>query len=296
MTRIRDIRLIPLAFVMDDGKAYGMARDKTSRREAGLIEIETEDGVIGIGEAFGPTKVTAGYLELIRDVFIGRTLFEPELVWSDIISRRYHLGLQTAACGSRRERDAGTTRSETRVNGLTAEQAREVLAHVGDEEIALGEFGERLAAQSPYLRARFNSPERRREMLDNMIRFELLVQEARRRGLDHNPAVARLETQALVDELLRVDVDSRINLQSITDAETRAYYDAHPEEWNQPEQERARATFASPIAPLPSALSRASPRRRTTRSSSVASRASNRTTSRRADRGAISVLSRAREF
>ena len=102
MTRIRDIRLIPLAFVMEDIKAYGMARGKSAKRECGLIEVETEDGVVGIGEAFGPAKVTAAYLDLIRDAFIGRTLYERELIWSDIISRRYHFGLQNqmTACYS----------------------------------------------------------------------------------------------------------------------------------------------------------------------------------------------------
>ena len=102
MSKIRDIRLIPLAFVMKEGKAYGMARGKTAKRESGLIEVETDDGVIGVGEAFGPPKVTAGYLDLIKEAFVGRTLFEPELVWSDIISRKYHLGLQNqmTACYS----------------------------------------------------------------------------------------------------------------------------------------------------------------------------------------------------
>ncbi len=102
MTRIRDIRLIPLVFEMDDGKAYGMSRGKVSKREIGLIEVETEDGVIGIGESFGPPKATQGYLEVIKDAFVGRTLFEPEQVWSDIIARRYHLGLQNqmTACYS----------------------------------------------------------------------------------------------------------------------------------------------------------------------------------------------------
>lgn len=102
MPRIRDIRLIPLAFTMDAVKAYGMARGKTARREATLVEVETEDGVVGIGEAFGPPKVTAAYLDLIKEAFIGRRLYERELVWSDIISRRYHLGLQNqmTACYS----------------------------------------------------------------------------------------------------------------------------------------------------------------------------------------------------
>ena len=102
MTRIRDIRLIPLAFVMDEVKAYGMARGKTAKRECGLIEVETEDGVVGVGEAWGPAKATQAYLDLIKETFVGRTLYERELVWSDIISRRYHLGLQNqmTACYS----------------------------------------------------------------------------------------------------------------------------------------------------------------------------------------------------
>ncbi len=102
MTRIRDIRLIPLVFAMAETKAYGMARGKLARRESGLIEVETEDGVVGIGETWGHAKATAGYLDLIKEAFIGRTLFERELVWSDIISRRYHLGLQNqmTACYS----------------------------------------------------------------------------------------------------------------------------------------------------------------------------------------------------
>ncbi len=87
---------------MDESKAYGMSRGKGRRREVGLIEVETEDGVIGFGESYGPPRITAGYLDLIRESFIGRTLYEPELVWSDIVARRYHLGLQNqmTACYS----------------------------------------------------------------------------------------------------------------------------------------------------------------------------------------------------
>jgi len=147
-------------------------------------------------------------------------------------------GSAACACRGRKGADAGA-RPDSRVHGLSPAQAREVLARVGDETITLGDFAERLAAQSPYLRARFNSPERRREMLDDMIRFELLVQEAERLGLDRDPAVARVQTQALVDELLRTEVDARLSRDSITDADARAFYDAHATEWNQPEQVRA---------------------------------------------------------
>src|SRR5688572_25940826 len=59
-------------------------------------------------------------------------------------------------------------------HGLTEEQGKKVLAKVGDTEITVADFAERLSAQSPYLRSRYSSPERRREFLDSMVRFELL--------------------------------------------------------------------------------------------------------------------------
>ena len=102
MARIRDIRLIPLAWRMPKVRAYGMARALTAERGCALLEVETEDGVVGIGEAWGPAKATAGYLEVIKDAYVGRELYERELIWSDIICRRYHLGLQSqlTACAS----------------------------------------------------------------------------------------------------------------------------------------------------------------------------------------------------
>jgi D-galactarolactone cycloisomerase len=94
MARIRDIRLIPLAYRMPEVKAYGMARRLVSSRGTTLVEVETEDGVVGIGEAWGPAKAAAGYLEVIREEFVGFELYDHAHVWSRITSGMYHLGLQ----------------------------------------------------------------------------------------------------------------------------------------------------------------------------------------------------------
>jgi D-galactarolactone cycloisomerase len=51
MSRIRDVRLIGIAYDMPPESAYGMARRLTARRECVLVEVETEDAVTGIGEA-----------------------------------------------------------------------------------------------------------------------------------------------------------------------------------------------------------------------------------------------------
>jgi D-galactarolactone cycloisomerase len=94
MARIQDITLIPLEYRMPSSKAYGMSRNLMAARSSCLVELTTDDGVVGIGEAWGPAKATAGYLELIKDAFVGRELYDREAILSDILCRRYHLGWQ----------------------------------------------------------------------------------------------------------------------------------------------------------------------------------------------------------
>ena len=59
------------------------------------------------------------------------------------------------------------------------EDLAEVLAKVDDVTITVGEFQERINQQSPYVRARYTSIERKKEFLDNLVRFEVLAKEAR---------------------------------------------------------------------------------------------------------------------
>jgi parvulin-like peptidyl-prolyl isomerase len=123
---------------------------------------------------------------------------------------------------------------------LTAEQAGKVVAKIGDEVITLGQFADRLASQSPYLRARYNSPERRREFLDNMVRFELLAIEAKKRGHDEQPEVKRVREQMMVQQMMKELFDDKgVKLSDITDEEIKQYYAQNKQEFEKPEQRRA---------------------------------------------------------
>jgi peptidyl-prolyl cis-trans isomerase C len=125
-------------------------------------------------------------------------------------------------------------------NGLTEEQSKQVLAKVGDTTITLGEFADRLAGQSPYLRARYQSPERRKEFLDNMVRFELLALEAKKRGQDKLPEVQRVREQMMVQQMMKELFDDQgVKLSDITDKEIQAYYDQNQAEFHKPAQRRA---------------------------------------------------------
>lgn len=94
MSRIRDIRIVGLEYAMPEEKAYGMARGLTSRRGGGIVHIETEDGVVGIGEAWGPAKVAAAYLEIVKPYFVGTSVFAQRGVQQMVFAKHYHFGTQ----------------------------------------------------------------------------------------------------------------------------------------------------------------------------------------------------------
>jgi peptidyl-prolyl cis-trans isomerase C len=151
--------------------------------------------------------------------------------------------LVVLGCGSKKPEAAKTAASgqETvKKHGLTEEQSKRVLAKVGDTVITLGQFADRLAAQSPYLRARYTSPTQRREFLDNMVRFELLALEAKNRGHEQQPDVERVRRQMMVQQMMKEMFDDKgVKLSDITDDQIKVYYDEHKPEFHKPEERRA---------------------------------------------------------
>src|ERR1700722_2653054 len=81
---------------------------------------------------------------------------------------------------------------------LTAEQAAQVLARVGDRTITLGDFEAALEHMDEFDRLRYQAPERRKELLGEMIDVMLLADEARDKGYDKDPV-----TQQEIREILR---------------------------------------------------------------------------------------------
>ncbi len=152
------------------------------------------------------------------------------------------LAVAAASCSKKAE-EAPVAEQEWPKHGLTEAQANEVLAKVGDRTITVGELADRLASQSPYLRARFESPERRKEFLDNLVRFELLVYEAKRRGYADKPEITRARRSAMIQQLVKKEVDEPLEGLEITDEEVQGVYDANPNEFDRPAEVRASHIF-----------------------------------------------------
>jgi peptidyl-prolyl cis-trans isomerase C len=132
------------------------------------------------------------------------------------------------ACRAPRIEDYSAASEASRVEplgGASAPEAEEiVLAKVGADEITLGEFQRHLDAFSELGRAMVRTPASRRRLFDALVVVHQLSQEAERRGLASDPAVA-----AAGDEALRTAVEDRVvaaqlDGRSVSDADIEAAY------------------------------------------------------------------------
>lgn len=132
--------------------------------------------------------------------------------------------------------DAGPT-----PGGLTPEQAARVIAKVGDKVITLGDYAAALDRMDQFDRLRYQSPERRRDLLKELVDIELLAAEAKKRGLADEPKTQEAIRQLLRDALL---ADARKTLPTPTEIpaeEVKAYFDAHINDYREPERRRVSA-------------------------------------------------------
>ena len=148
------------------------------------------------------------------------------------------LGLGVSGCTAGPERPEASTDE-----ALTEAELSQTLVKVGERTITVGDFAERLAEQSPYLQARFESPARRKELLDNLVRYELLVYEAKRRGYSDAPDVIRARRRIMIEELIRREVDAPLQGAPVTEEEVQAAYEENPTRFDRPAQVRASHIF-----------------------------------------------------
>lgn len=130
--------------------------------------------------------------------------------------------------------DAGHRTSDT----LTPEQSKLVLAKVGDRTITLGDYAAAIESMDQFDRLRYQSPQRRKELLDEMINVELLAAEAKAKGYDRDP-LAEQEIRAILRDAVLAEAHKGAPAPNdVPEAEVRAYFDAHRADFRDPERRR----------------------------------------------------------
>jgi peptidyl-prolyl cis-trans isomerase C len=114
----------------------------------------------------------------------------------------------------------------------------QVVAKVDDNVITVGDVQERINKQAPFIRSRYTTIEKKKEFLDNLIRFEVMAAEAQKRGYDKDPEVIRVMKQQMISKFLQKDFESKLKIEDVPDAEVEKYYSAHPEEFNRKDEVR----------------------------------------------------------
>lgn len=112
--------------------------------------------------------------------------------------------------------------------GCAERQEEPIVALVNGRAITQAEFDLRWGELSQATRSRYEKDGGKRRFLEELITRELLMQEGRRRGLDHDDAIRdktqRYKEQLILDELLKDKLQSKVD---VTQAELDAYYEKH---------------------------------------------------------------------
>ena len=116
---------------------------------------------------------------------------------------------------------------------------QQVLVAATGVQITIGEVEDVLAQQPAPLRARYTDRSQLEQLVDGMLRSQLLAREAERRGYAQNPAVRHTVKESAAQALVRLEVEDKLDPQSIPAEDVRAYYDAHPDEFHRGQTRRA---------------------------------------------------------
>ena len=96
MARITGIRTVALEHRLGAMKAYGMSRGMAEARGATLVLVDTDSGITGIGEAWGPGPAVAAAMDLVRPRFVGRRIHDRTQAPAAFHSQHYHMGVQNS--------------------------------------------------------------------------------------------------------------------------------------------------------------------------------------------------------
>ena len=103
-----------------------------------------------------------------------------------------------------------------------------IVATVNGKPISQSEFDYRWSELSDAARSRYDRQGGKKKFLDDLISREVLLQEARRQGLDQSLALRermeRVKEQLILDELMKDAASQPVH---ISDAELEAYYHSH---------------------------------------------------------------------
>ena len=98
--------------------------------------------------------------------------------------------------------------------------------------VSEADLNKRFAEMNPYVRARYQTVDQRKEFTESLLRFELLVREAVKRGVQNDPEIVEGFKKAMVRKLLQQELEEK--RPTIPAEEIAAYYAKHESDYVKP--------------------------------------------------------------
>lgn len=115
------------------------------------------------------------------------------------------------------------------------------LAKIGNEVVTLDDLEARLKGMPPFMMEQLNTPEGRQRLLKAIVEEEIIVREARARGLDKTEEFKNEIEMRERDVLVNLFYEKVIDTGSApSDSEVVAFYESHADEFTTPEAIRGR--------------------------------------------------------
>ena len=133
-----------------------------------------------------------------------------------------------AGCGQKKAGEAGNSKSGP------------VLADVSGTSITVDEFKKEVENLPPYLKPMAETADGKKEMLETMIIRELILQDAKKDGIENSPAVTEkledLKKRLVVEVYLKKKVDEQAK---VTDEELQKFYDQNKDKFKSGDEVKA---------------------------------------------------------
>ena len=119
--------------------------------------------------------------------------------------------------------------------------AQIVLAQVDDIVITAADMKELLAryANQPFVLARYSTIEKKKELLDSLVRYDVLAIEARKRGYERDPEVLRVAKDKMVKLFTQQEIIEKVKPSDVPDVDVEKFYKEHATDYLRPETVRA---------------------------------------------------------
>jgi parvulin-like peptidyl-prolyl isomerase len=148
--------------------------------------------------------------------------------------------LLTSACDLEKPSDRVLRKGEAPTTGSpeASQGNEEPVAIVNGEVITHQEFQRRIQQLAPFARARLSSIDKRKKYLDSVVQFEIMADEAEKRGYGDDPAVLQAMKDVMIRKMIQEEVRQRVSMSDISEEQVEKYYREHRNRYRKPESRR----------------------------------------------------------